>query len=135
MAELRPLDGDPPLLFLLPLVDGTYTGNELAIKLKYFHTGSNLKSIKYRIDELNEHTFTYKYTLIEGEALIEKLEKITYEVKFQQSASGSISKVTSKYYIEGDFKLNESEQARKRGWLCTKHWRPVSFLQSLNGYA
>ncbi|KAJ8538392.1 hypothetical protein K7X08_014932 [Anisodus acutangulus] len=64
--------------------------------------GSSFKSIQYRIDELNEKTVTYKYTLIEGEALIDKLEEITYEVKFEQSADGgSISKVTSEYYTEG----------------------------------
>ncbi|KAJ8527089.1 hypothetical protein K7X08_029566 [Anisodus acutangulus] len=81
-----------------------------SILLKLSYAGSNFKSIKYRIDELNEKTFTYKYTLIEGEALIDKLEKITCEVKFEQSADGgSISKVTSEYHTEGDFKLNEEE--------------------------
>lgn len=72
--------------------------------------GSHLKCIKYRIDELNEGTLTYNYTLIEGDALVEKLEKITYEIKFEQAPDGgSISKVTSKYYTVGDFKLDEDE--------------------------
>ncbi|CAN4086458.1 unnamed protein product [Withania somnifera] len=70
----------------------------------------NFKSIKYLVDELNEETYTYKYTLNEGDGLVDKLEKITYDVKFEQSADGSsISKVTSSYYTEGDFKLKEEE--------------------------
>ncbi|KAL0302813.1 UNVERIFIED_CONTAM: Major allergen Pru ar 1 [Sesamum angustifolium] len=69
-----------------------------------------LKCVKYRVDELNEKTFTYGYTLIEGDSLGANLEKITYEVKFEQSADGgSISKVTSKYYTVGDFTLKEDE--------------------------
>ncbi|KAK4349119.1 hypothetical protein RND71_031874 [Anisodus tanguticus] len=97
-------------------------------EMKLFNAGSNFKSIKYRLDELNEQMFTFKYTMAEGEALIDKLEKITYEVKFEQSADdGSISKVTSKYYTEGAFKLNEEEiKAGKGCWLCTKLWSSIS---------
>lgn len=48
--------------------------------------------------------------MIEGDALVENLEKITYEVKFEKAADGgAISKVTSTYYTVGDFKLNEDE--------------------------
>ncbi|KAJ8534108.1 hypothetical protein K7X08_007432 [Anisodus acutangulus] len=35
-----------------------------------FPEGGNFKSIKYRIDEINEEKFVYKYTLIEGDALV-----------------------------------------------------------------
>ena len=41
---------------------------------------------------------------------MEKLQKITYEVKFESSPSGgTISKVTSKYYTDGDFMLKEED--------------------------
>ena len=66
--------------------------------------------MKYQIDELNEETYTYNYTLIEGGALTENLEKITYEVKFEPtSEGGTVSKVTSKYYTKGDFTLKEED--------------------------
>lgn len=66
--------------------------------------------MKYHIDELNEETYTYKYKLIEGDSLVEKLEKITYEIKFELNAEGgSIPKVTSKYYTKGEFLLKEEE--------------------------
>ncbi|CAA2957012.1 major allergen Pru ar 1-like [Olea europaea subsp. europaea] len=66
--------------------------------------------VLYQIDELNEKTLMYKYSLVEGDALIEGLEKITYEVKFEPSPDGgSISKVTTKYYTKGDFVLKEED--------------------------
>ncbi|XP_051152834.1 major strawberry allergen Fra a 1-2-like [Andrographis paniculata] len=85
-------------------------GGAGTVKEINFAEESPLKSIKYRIDELDEKTFTYKYTLVEGDSLVDKLEKISYEVKFEQSADGgSISKVTSKYHTKGDFTLKEEE--------------------------
>ncbi|KAK4388249.1 Major strawberry allergen Fra a 1-B [Sesamum angolense] len=85
-------------------------GSAGSIKQINFAEGSPFKCVKYRVDELNEKTFTYGYTLIEGDSLAANLEKITYEVKFEQSADGgSISKVTSKYYTVGDFTLKEDE--------------------------
>ena len=74
------------------------------------HVGRNFNSVKYHIDELSEENYTYNYTLLEGDALVENLEKITYEVKFEASPSGgTISKVTSKYYTKGDFMLKEED--------------------------
>ena len=68
------------------------------------------KYLKHHIDELNEDTYTYNYTLIEGDALIDKLEKISFEVKFEASPDGgTISKMTSKYHTKGDFVLSEEQ--------------------------
>ncbi|XP_022847661.1 major allergen Pru ar 1-like [Olea europaea var. sylvestris] len=75
-----------------------------------FYAGGNFSSVKYHIDELDETTYTYNYTLLEGGALTEGLEKITYEIKFEPAPNGgSINKVTSKYYTKGDFALKEEE--------------------------
>lgn len=49
-----------------------------SIKQVNFSEGSNLKSLKYQIDEQNEETCSYSYTVIEGDALMDKLEKITH---------------------------------------------------------
>lgn len=66
--------------------------------------------MKYLIEKLDPITYTYNYSLIEGEALIDGLEKISYEVKFEGRAEGgSISKVRSKYYTKGDFVLKAEE--------------------------
>ncbi|KAA8527667.1 hypothetical protein F0562_035464 [Nyssa sinensis] len=66
--------------------------------------------MKHRIDELNEETYTYRYTLVEGDALKDKFDKISFEVKLEGSPDGgTISKMTSKYYTKGDFVLTEED--------------------------
>ncbi|KAA8527665.1 hypothetical protein F0562_035466 [Nyssa sinensis] len=73
-------------------------------------SGGNFSYMKHYIDELNEKRYTYKYTLIEGDALMDKLEKISFEVKLEAAPNGgTISKMTSKYYPKGDFVLTEDE--------------------------
>ncbi|KAA8549685.1 hypothetical protein F0562_001297 [Nyssa sinensis] len=73
-------------------------------------TRKNFNFTKHQIDELNEETYTYKYTLIEGDALMDKFEKISFEVKLEASPDGgTISKMTTKFYTKGDFVLTEEE--------------------------
>ncbi|KAK1357551.1 Major allergen Pru ar 1 [Heracleum sosnowskyi] len=92
----------------IELVQGD--GGAGSIKQVNFIDGRNFNSFKYHIDQLSEDKFTYNYMLLEGDALMEKLRKITYEVKFESSPSGgTISKVTSKYYTDGDFMLKEED--------------------------
>ncbi|KAG8385309.1 hypothetical protein BUALT_Bualt03G0028700 [Buddleja alternifolia] len=112
-------------------------GGAGSIKKINFAEGGNFKSVKYRIEELNEETLTYNYTLIEGDALIDKLEKITYEVKFEQTPDrGSVSKVTSKYYTVGDFMLKEEEvKAGKEKVIGMYKAVEAYLLQNPNAYA
>ena len=50
----------------------------------------------------------YHYSVIESDALMNKLEKITYETKLEPSPSGGfICKTTSKYYTIGEFEIKE----------------------------
>ncbi|KAK1426143.1 hypothetical protein QVD17_14812 [Tagetes erecta] len=65
---------------------------------------------KHHIDELDEKTFTYKYTLIEGMGISDKIEKVCYDIKFEGSADGgTISKMTTTIYTHGDFEIKEEE--------------------------
>ncbi|KAL2463751.1 Major allergen Pru ar 1 [Forsythia ovata] len=104
--------------------------------LSFLCAGGDFKSVKYRIDELNKETYTYSYTLIEGDALVDKLEKITYDVKLEQSPDGgSISKVTSKYYTMGDFMLKEEEiKAGKEKVMAIYKVVEAYLLQNPNAY-
>ncbi|MFS7989948.1 putative Bet v I/Major latex protein [Helianthus anomalus] len=43
---------------------------------------------KHQIDEVDEKTFTYKYTLIEGNGVSDKIEKVSYDIKFDGSPDG-----------------------------------------------
>ncbi|MFS7989950.1 putative Bet v I/Major latex protein [Helianthus anomalus] len=65
---------------------------------------------KHQIDEVDEKTFTYKYTLIEGNGVSDKIEKVSYDIKFEGSADGgSISKMTTTIYTHGDFEIKDEE--------------------------
>ncbi|KAK4440149.1 Major strawberry allergen Fra a 1.07 [Sesamum alatum] len=98
----------PQVIKSMEFIQGT--GAPGSIKQISFAQGSNLSSLKYRIDELNEETYTYNYTVIEGDALTDKLEKITHEVKLEAApGGGTVSKVTSTYYTKGDFTLKEED--------------------------
>ncbi|MFS7989946.1 putative Bet v I/Major latex protein [Helianthus anomalus] len=64
----------------------------------------------HQIDEVDEKTFTYKYTLIEGNGISDKIEKVSYDIKFEGSPDGgSISKMTTTIYTHGDFEIKEEE--------------------------
>ncbi|KAA8527668.1 hypothetical protein F0562_035463 [Nyssa sinensis] len=88
------------------VTDDTQTGQGT----EYIGFGGNFSYMKHYIEELDEKTYTYKYTLIEGNALVDKLEKISFEIKLEAAPNGgTISKMTSKYYPKGDFVLTEEE--------------------------
>uniref|UniRef100_A0A7N2LV39 Bet v I/Major latex protein domain-containing protein n=1 Tax=Quercus lobata TaxID=97700 RepID=A0A7N2LV39_QUELO len=71
---------------------------------------SHFKYVKHRLDELDKDNFVCKYTMIEGDALGDKLESIAYEVKFEAASDGGcICKMISKYNTIGDFEIKEEE--------------------------
>ena len=49
------------------------------------------------------------YTLIEGDVLGDKLESISYEVKFESAGGGRVCKITSHYQRKGDFNVKEED--------------------------
>ncbi|XP_059630137.1 major allergen Pru ar 1-like [Cornus florida] len=100
--------------------------------------GSTLNHLKYRIYELNEETFTYNYTLIEGDASMDKqIEYISYEVKLEPCPNGgTVSKMTSKYYTKGDVELSEEViKAGKDKAMGMYEAVEAFLLQNPNAYA
>ena len=72
------------------------------------HAGSHFNYMKQKVEALDKENFLYSYSVIEGDALMNTLEKITYDTKLGPSAvGGSVCKTTSKYYTIGDFELKE----------------------------
>lgn len=66
--------------------------------------------MKHKIDELDEKTFTYKYTLIEGMGISDNIEKVLYDIKFEGSSDGgTISKMTTTIYTHGDIEIMEEQ--------------------------
>ncbi|XVE82218.1 hypothetical protein DITRI_Ditri15bG0130000 [Diplodiscus trichospermus] len=83
-------------------------GGPGSIKKVTFGEGSEFNYMKQKVEALDKENFVYSYSVIEGDALMNKLEKITYETKLEPSASGgSVCRTTSKYYTIGDFELKE----------------------------
>ncbi|KAK6278532.1 hypothetical protein POUND7_018799 [Theobroma cacao] len=69
---------------------------------------SQFSYMKQKVEALDKENFVYSYSVIEGDALMNMLEKVTYETKLEPSpAGGSVCKTTSKYYTIGDFELKE----------------------------
>ncbi|GMY27858.1 major allergen Pru ar 1-like [Fagus crenata] len=85
-------------------------GGPGTIKKITFGEGSQFKYVKHRIDEVDQANFTYNYSVIEGDAISEILEKISYEIKIVASPDGgSILKSTSKYHTKGDHEIKEEQ--------------------------
>ncbi|KAL2494537.1 Major allergen Pru ar 1 [Forsythia ovata] len=124
----------PQAIKSIQIIQGN--GGAGSIKQINFAEGSNFSSVKYHIDELDEKTYTYNYTLLEGGALTDGLEKITYEIKFEPAPDGgSINKVTSNYYTKDDFKLKEEDiKAGKERVLAMYKVVEAHLLQNPDAY-
>ena len=74
------------------------------------YTGSQYNYAKLRIDEMDNANFTYGYSLMEGDALTGRPEKISYKFKLVASPEGgSILKSICKYLTKGDQEIKEEE--------------------------
>ena len=66
--------------------------------------------MKHKIESIDKENFTYNYSLIEGDALSDKIEKISYETKLVASPEGgSIIKSVSHYHTVGDVEIKEEQ--------------------------
>ncbi|GMJ02090.1 MLP-like protein 423 [Hibiscus trionum] len=113
------LDGDSLIPKIVPqafksveYIQGN--GEPGSIRKVAFAQGSQFNCMIQKVEALDKENFEYIYSVIEGDPLMNKLEKITYEIKLEASlAGGSICKTTSKYYTIGDVELKE--EAIKEG--------------------
>ncbi|GLT98952.1 hypothetical protein SLE2022_164240 [Rubroshorea leprosula] len=62
------------------LIEGD--GGPGSIKKITFGEGSQVKYVKHKIEAIDEKGFSFNYSLIEGNALMNNLEKISYDIKF-----------------------------------------------------
>ncbi|ONI28172.1 hypothetical protein PRUPE_1G128600 [Prunus persica] len=80
------------------------------IKKVTFGEGSQYGYVKHRIDGIDKDNLTYSYTLIEGDALSDVIEKIVYDIKLVASPNGgSIVKTISHYHTKGDVEIKEEQ--------------------------
>ncbi|CAN6551303.1 unnamed protein product [Malus baccata var. baccata] len=77
------------------------------IKKISFGEGSEYSYVKHKVDGIDKDNFVYNYSLIEGDVISDKIEKISYETKLVASGSGSVIKSTSHYHTKGDVEIKE----------------------------
>nr|CAA96536.1 major allergen Mal d1 [Malus domestica] len=107
------LDGDnlipkiaPQAIKSTKIIEGD--GGVGTIKKVTFGEGSQYGYVKQRVNGIDKDNFTYSYSMIEGDTLSDKLEKITYETKLIASPDGgSIIKTNSHYHAKGDVEIKE----------------------------
>lgn len=75
------------------------------------YAASPLKYMKHRIDALDKEKLTCIYTMFETDSVImDKIEYITYDVKFEPYGSGGcVCKLTSIYKTRGDAEIREED--------------------------
>ncbi|KAB2092810.1 hypothetical protein ERO13_A02G052300v2 [Gossypium hirsutum] len=107
------VDGDTLIPKIVPQAFKTIeyiegNGEPGSIKKVTFGEGSQFNYMKEKVEALDKDKLVYRYSVIEGDALMNKLEKITYETKLEASpGGGSICKTSSKYYTIADFEITE----------------------------
>ncbi|XAR49659.1 hypothetical protein NMG60_11032925 [Bertholletia excelsa] len=85
-------------------------GGPGTIKLTTFGEGSAYKYAKQKVDSIDKESFTYCYSIIEGDALGDAIESISYVVKICASPDGgSVCKNNSKYITKGDANITEDQ--------------------------
>ncbi|KAK9933887.1 hypothetical protein M0R45_021060 [Rubus argutus] len=77
------------------------------IKKIHLGEGSEYSYVKHKIDGIDKDNYVYNYSIIEGDAIGDKIEKISYEIKLVASEGGSIIKSTSHYYTKGEVEIKE----------------------------
>lgn len=66
--------------------------------------------MKQRVDGVDKEKYTYKYTIIEGDVLMDVLESISYNIKIEPYENGgSICKNISTYHTKGDVQIKEED--------------------------
>ncbi|KAD6453662.1 hypothetical protein E3N88_08368 [Mikania micrantha] len=87
-------------------------GGPGSIKQINFALDGQMTHLKHKVDALDEEKMIYAYTLIEGGELLttEKIESISYEMKFEPSpVGGCIGNNTTKYHIREGFEIKEED--------------------------
>ncbi|WCJ23359.1 Major strawberry allergen Fra a 1-A [Euphorbia peplus] len=79
-------------------------------KINFAGEGESIMYVKERMESIDEEKLTHSYTIIEGDVLMGKFEKITNEVKIESNPDGgSMIKSYSSYYTLGDHQIKEED--------------------------
>ncbi|KAI3687144.1 hypothetical protein L1987_80835 [Smallanthus sonchifolius] len=96
---------NPAVFKSIETIEGN--GGVGTIKLFTFGDAVPFTSAKYKVDAIDESSFSYTYTFFEGDNLMGILHSITQHVKVIPSGEGCIFKQTVVYNCIGDEKPSE----------------------------
>ncbi|KAK7329504.1 hypothetical protein VNO77_23674 [Canavalia gladiata] len=86
------------------------TGGPGTIKKITTIEGDKTKYVLHRVDAIDEATFVYNFSIIEGTGLADTLEKVSFESKLEEGPNGgSIRKVRVQFFTKGDATFSEEE--------------------------
>ncbi|MBA0612571.1 hypothetical protein Godav_013164 [Gossypium davidsonii] len=99
-------NGEPGSIRKVTFAQGKKDENDVFLGM--YDAGNQFNYMKQKVEALDEEKFEYIYSVIEGDPLMNMLDKITYEIKLEASpGGGSMCKTSSKYYTIGDIELKE----------------------------
>jgi hypothetical protein len=79
-----------------------------SIKQINFTEASPIRYLKHRIDALDKEALSCKYSIIEADFLLDKLDYVSYEVKFEgYGGGGCICKLSSEYKAKEGVQITE----------------------------
>ncbi|KAE8685762.1 Pathoproteinsis-related protein 10.5 [Hibiscus syriacus] len=127
LTNLRLLAIPPAKMFKACILDGDNHSQGVLGLLRV--SRSQFKYMKQKVEALDEENFAYTYSVIEGDALMDKLEKITYATKLEASPDGgSVCKTSSTYIplVTLSSRKRESRPEKRRHWECSRPLKPIS---------
>ncbi|PIN25275.1 hypothetical protein CDL12_01983 [Handroanthus impetiginosus] len=85
-------------------------GGPGTIRQTNFAAGAPHTYLKHKIEHLDAAKHVAKYSLIEGAVLGDKIEKIYYDQKYEDTSDGGcIVKIAGEYHTKGNFQVPEEE--------------------------
>nr|GMD65621.1 pathogenesis-related protein STH-2-like [Ipomoea batatas] len=98
----------PQVIKSIEIVHGD--GGAGTIKKMNYLEGDTLKYVKHKMEVVDVDNLICKYSLIEGDVMGDKLERVDYEATIEASGNGGcICKNTNKHHTKGDYVLKEEE--------------------------
>ncbi|KAI9123015.1 hypothetical protein K1719_005904 [Acacia pycnantha] len=78
-------------------------GGAGTLKKTTYSEGGETKYVVERVEAVDESNYVYNYSVVEGSALPEGVEKITFETKIEEAANGgSLGKASFTYFTKTD---------------------------------
>jgi len=72
--------------------------------------GEESKYVLHRVDAIDESSFVYNFSIIDGTGLPQTLEKISFQTQLLESSNGgTIRKVNANFFTKGEALLTDED--------------------------